>query len=240
VHALGRGGLEVRGEGPLAGLVAAHLGPALDAPHAPPVWVVVDLVDGPASEPAVVGGDSAVRVSCEASTSKLAPVLAAIRFAAEQRGASLVEGSAVAWGEGGGVVVFRGPSGSGKTGLLLRAVEAGAGVVAAEASWVEADGTVWPLPQPLRVRPEHRTSSLVRPLLTGLERMRLAAGARLPARWSRRVFVDVAVDRLPSAHRARTGTLAGIIDVDERPRQELVEEAERLARRPRPTGGLTS
>jgi hypothetical protein len=191
-----------------------------------PAWVVVDL-DDTASGASIEEGDP-VRLRCPARLRTMAPVLDAIRLAATRHGATLEAGAAFGWG--GRVVIVRGPSGAGKTGVLLRALERGATLVAAESCWVDGEGGVWPLPQPVRVRPHHLGSPVLRSALHPVERLRLAAGRLLPARWSRRAFVDIPAQRLASGRPPAAWMLAGFVHPDGRTADATLDEAERLAR----------
>jgi hypothetical protein len=230
-HALAAGALEVRGDGPAATLVEAHLGPEVGDR---PVWVVVELVDG--GGPPIEDGDL-VRLACPPGERTMAPILAAIELAAARRGAVLAAGAAKAWDDR--VVIARGTSGAGKTGVLLRALERGASLVAPESCWIDADARVWPLPQPLRVRPHHRRSPVVRAAVRRPERWRLAGGHLLPGRWSRRAFVDLPLDRIePPSHPPDGWRFAGYVDVDGRGADAVVDEAALLAHRSSGTGGL--
>ena len=223
-HGLAAGGLEVHGTGRAAEFLAAHLGPP-NGDRA--VWVTVELRSDAAPEPVVVDGDP-VRVTCRPTVRTMAPFLDAIRLAAERRGARLVAGAAVSWA--GRAVVLQGPSGAGKTGAALRAIERGAVLVSPEWSWVAGGATLWPLPQPVRLRPHHRSAGVARGRLTPIERARLSVGGRLPARVARRAFVDVPLVRFNASAPSRSWPLAGTVDVTTGPVDAVVDEAERLAR----------
>lgn len=206
-HRLAGGVVEVRGEGPTATLLERHLGAPVAPDPTGEVFVRIDLVDAvdDAGEglrvrsrrgDAVVCDDAPVRVRWSRRASSVRPLLAAAHLAARRRGGLLVHGVVFGWDDGP-LVLVTGTSGAGKTGVLLAAMATGATPWAADWSFVEcSSGELWPLPQPVRLRPHHLSWASAAEATGPLRAVGLRVAARAGRAVSSRAHCDVALDAL--------------------------------------------
>jgi hypothetical protein len=215
---LADGLLVARGHGPARDLLDAHLEPA--ATRGPAVYVSVEFVASARGAGHVVEtgkgravvqpptDDGPVEVAWERAMATARPLVVAAHLAARRRGALLVHGATVAWGDRAVAIV--GASGGGKTTAALEALRNGARLVAPEWIWVDVfTGVCHGLPQPLRLRPHHAGDLAVVPAGRGQTSL-LRAARVLPSPVRRRVYVDVPFTAVAPAGR-ELAELVGLV-----------------------------